>query len=214
MLGTLVVVIVYVLANLAFVRMLGLRGVAESGAVAAKALQPTLGSLGARAISLLICLSCLGAINGMLFTGPRIYYAAGREHRLYRWLGHWSNQFDSPVRAMLIQGGVALAYVAGFGWYKDGFTKLLIFTTPVFWFFILMVGISIFLLRMRDGKQTPGYRVALFPLTPIVFCLFAGFLVYSSLTYAIQNHSIEAVWAGGILLLGLAMSYFNSPLES
>ena len=74
------------------------------------------GPWGGRLISLLICISALGAINGQIFTGARIYYAMGKEHRLFALLGRWHAGRDTPLWSLLIQGGdYADADVIGFG---------------------------------------------------------------------------------------------------
>jgi len=66
-------------------------------------------------ISILICLSALGAINGTIFTGARIYYAMGTEHRLYAWLGRWNPKTGTPVWSLVIQLVITLIPVIGFG---------------------------------------------------------------------------------------------------
>src|SRR5262249_51291972 len=75
LLGTLHVVVIYMLVNLAFTHALGFQGVRASHAVAADVARLRLGETGAHSINLLICISALGAINGMIFTGARIYSA-------------------------------------------------------------------------------------------------------------------------------------------
>ncbi len=74
--GTLAVTAIYVLVNLAFLHALGLDG-ARHATVAADVLELGIGPWAGLAISLLICISALGAINGQIFTGARIYYAMG-----------------------------------------------------------------------------------------------------------------------------------------
>ena len=72
--------------TLAFVHALGLGGLRGADNPAAGVLRLALGPRGGKLISLLICISALGGTNGMIFTGSRIYYAMGRDHRLYAWL--------------------------------------------------------------------------------------------------------------------------------
>ncbi len=131
LLGTVAVTLIYVLVNLAFLHALGLAGMREKG-VAANVLQIAMGPWGQRLISLLICISALGAINGTIFTGARIYYALGTEHRLFAWLGQWSPRWQTPARSLALQAAVTLALVVGFGLSGSGFESLVIFTTPVF----------------------------------------------------------------------------------
>jgi amino acid transporter len=202
LLGTVAVTLIYALVNVAFVHALGLPGVRNSGAVAADVLRLGLGQWGGRLISLLICLSALGAINGMIFTGARITYAMGTDHRLYAWLGAWNERRGTPVRSLLIQAVITLALVIGFGRTQSGFGSLVNFTTPVFWIFFLLVGVSLFVLRMREPGMPRPYRVPGYPVIPGLFCASSLFMLYASLSYAIENRSVEGLWAIGILLVG------------
>ena len=199
-LGTLAVTGIYVLVNLAFLHALGFEGMRNASAIAAQVLSLATGDWGARFISVLICISALGAINGMTFTGARIYYAMGQDHRLFAWLGRWSPTLGTPVWSLVIQGAITLALIVVFG---SGFESMVIFTTPVFWIFLLLVGLSLFVLRWREPQAPRPFRVPLYPIVPLVFCLSSGFMVYNSLDYAIAKQSNEALWS--ILLLGLGL---------
>jgi basic amino acid/polyamine antiporter, APA family len=205
-LGTLAVTGLYVLVNLAFLHALGLSGAAHSPAIAADAVARGLGPWSARAVSLLICLSSLGAINGMILTGARIYYAMGRDHRLYGWLAKWNARRDTPMRAMLLQSLVVLGLVVGFGARQDGFERMVTFTTPVFWIFFLLAGASLIVLRRREPSAPRPYRVPWYPLLPVVFCLSCALMVYASVSWAIDNGSREAFWSLGLLAIGGALS--------
>ena len=134
LLGTGTVVAIYLLINAAFLHALGLVGVAHSNAIAAEVLSLRLGSYGSRAISLLVVISCLGAINGMLFTGARVFYALGTDHPIFRWLGKW-NQRSVPLRSLVLQTLVTLGLVLACR-EQAGFERLVVFTAPFYWGFI------------------------------------------------------------------------------
>ncbi len=206
LLGTLAIVVIYVLLNLAFLRVLGFAGVQNATALAADVVSAWLGPVGGRAISVLICLSCLGAINGMIFTGARVYYAVGQQHRLFAPFAHWNRRCDAPLRALVLQAAITLLVVGGFGLYENGFERMVNFTTPVFWFFFFLVGLALIVLRRKEPHRRRPYRVPGYPLTPLVFCLCCLLVLYSSLRYAYSQASIEALWAVGLLLLGVALS--------
>jgi amino acid transporter len=208
-LGTVAVGVVYVLVTLAFLHALGYQGVAQSHAVAAEVLKPAFGDWGARLISVLICISALGAVNGQIFTGARIYYAMGKDHRLYAKLGQWSPRFGTPVWSLVIQTLITIALVVGFGMTENGFEAMVKFTTPVFWGFLMLVAIGVIVLRFRDRHITRPYRVPGYPVTPILFCLSSLFMVYSSLAYAVTMRSTEAFWAIGLLLLGMLFCFYD-----
>ena len=208
-LGTTAVVVIYLLGNAAFVRALGFEGLAGSHAVAADVLRLRFGGRGAAFISALICVSCLGALNGMILTGARIYYAVGTEHAAYAWLGKWDPRLGTPARSLLLQAAVTLALVVGFGLYDDGFERLVVFTAPLFWLFFLLAGVSLFVLRAKEPDVVRPYRVAGYPWTPALFCASSAFLLYASLSYALANRAAEAWWAIGLTGAGVLASLYD-----
>ena len=111
--------------------------------MAAEILALRFGDAGSRAISLLVVISCLGAINGMLFAGARVFYALGTHHPTFRWLGSWNQQTGVPLRSLALQTLVTLGLVVGFGLQSGGFSGLVVFTGPFYWGFIGLVGVAL-----------------------------------------------------------------------
>jgi len=222
-LGTLAVTSIYLVVNAAFVGALGFQGVRETDALASDVLRIALGERGAAAISLLICISCLGAINGMIFTGARVYYALGQEHRLYAWLGRWNRTLQTPIRSLVLQGMVTMLLTAFFYMAvgEDAFTHLVAFTAPLFWCFLLLVGISFFVLRRRDAAIPRPFRVPMYPASPLLFCASSLFMLHAATTYAMRQTiglrpwylHFEALWPVGMMLLGLGLSFVDPPVE-
>ncbi|MCB9939217.1 MAG: amino acid permease [Planctomycetaceae bacterium] len=217
-LGVGLIVAIYLLFNLALVRVTGLEGLSNP-TVVSDFMGTRFGDAGRRAISLLICLSCLGAINGTLFAGSRIYYAVGTEHRFIAWLGNWSGKFDSPARALILQGTTAFFWVVAFGTQaggEEGFLRLLAFTSPVFWSFAILVSLSVFVLRYRRPDLPRPHKVVLFPITPIVFFLSCVFMLHAAFTYAqfLQSQhegmSPEAIATACVLIAGTAISFLEA----
>ncbi len=208
-LSTLAVTVIYLLANLAFLHALGFEQIRHSGDVAGDVFHKAFGQRSSRFIQSLIAISALGAIQGMIFTGVRIYYAMGQDHRLYAWLGHWNGHHGTPIRALLIQAAITLALVVGFGWTKGGFSALVNFTTPVFWIFFCLVPVSLIVLRYRRPKLDRPYRVPLYPVVPLIFCLSCSFMVYASLSWAVDQRSYEAVWAVALMALGSLLTLWR-----
>ena len=215
MLGVALITVVYLSVNFAFVYALGLTG--ASNLNAGDLLEMRFGVQGRRAIGVLVCVSSLGAINGTLFAGSRIYYAVGTEHRWFAWLGQWDGKLDSPVRSLLMQGTTSLLWVCAFGG-AQGFDHLLAFTSPVFWFFAILISISVFLLRFREPNLPRPHRIVLFPVTPIVFLLSCLFMFYSAITYATsvwQARWEEIGWAPegfctlGVLVIGIGVGLLS-----
>ena len=208
LLGTVAVTVIYVLVNLAFVHALGLEGTRQSTA-AADVLRLGLGPWAGKTLSLLICISALGAVNGQIFTGSRIYYAFGSEHRLFAWLGRWNARSGTPIPSLLIQGAITLALAVWFGLGSHGFNSMVKFTTPGFWFFLSLVGVALIVLRRREPNVERPFRVPGYPATPILFSLSSLYMVYAGLDYAVRNGSWEAFWSIAILLVGVAISFYD-----
>lgn len=211
LLGTVAVVLIYVAINSAFLRALGIEGLAGSQAVAAEIMEKRFGSRGSQAISLLVVISCLGGINGMLFTGARVYYALGTHHPIFRWLGAWNVTTGVPLRSLALQTAVTLGLVIGFGLDPEGFKRLVVFTGPFYWGFIALVGVALIVLRYRRGAPTSAaFRVPLFPLTPALFALTSGAMVYAAIDYALNNFAVAAVWwAVGVIIVGFVVGAFD-----
>lgn len=207
LLGTGAVTLIYVLVNLAFLYALGFHGTRSAQAVAADLLALKFQYWGRAAISVLVSISALGAINGQILTGARIYYAMGRDHRLYAPLGKWSPRLGTPVYSLLVQAVITLVLVIAFGLSEDGFQSMVKFTTPVFWFFFLLTGLSLFLLRRKQPHVVRPYSVHWYPATPIVFCISSACMLYFTLAYAVQQTSYEPLWAVAIVALGCLLCF-------
>ena len=220
--GTLIVSIaiigtIYVAVNLALLHGLGFKGLAESKAAGAEVMDRAFGPLAARALGLFVAVAALTSINATMIVGARTNYAMGRDWPALKFLGAWNVTRGVPVSAFLVQGAIALALV-GFGALQhDGFEAMVEFTAPVFWFFLLLVGISVFLLRAKDSGAERPFRVPLYPLTPLLFCSVSAYLLYSSVTYAASKNAVHIsllVMAVGAVALFLTRRHARAIVPS
>jgi APA family basic amino acid/polyamine antiporter len=202
----LIITALYLLVNLAYLRGLGLAGMARSSVVAADLLQRVWGSAGADSISILIAVSALTSINASILFGARSSYALGRDWPLLGFLGCWNARTGSPARALLLQGAVALALIAFGAIMRQGFETMVDYTAPVFWLFFLLTGISLFVLRLREPALARPFKVPMYPLLPLAFCASSAWLLYSSLAYTRLGALVGiGVLAAGLPLLALAV---------
>ncbi len=178
-LGTAVVTLLYLLANIAFLSSLGYEGMASSGAVAVDAVSGLFPASGGRLISLLICISALGAVNGLIFAGARISFAVGTEHRAFRALGRWNPRTGTPVRSLLVQAGVSVTLVLALG----SFVNTILYMAAAVYSFYLATSIAVFVLRRKEPDVERPYRVAGYPWPTIIFCAVCAFLIYSAVAY-------------------------------
>jgi amino acid transporter len=196
----------YLLVNLAYLRGLGLAGMARSQAVAADLLQQVWGSASARLISVMIAVSALTSINATIIVGARSNYALGCDWPVLGFLGRWNARTGSPTQALLVQGAVALALIAFGAFMRQGFETMVDYTAPVFWLFFLLTGLALFVLRWREPQRARPFRVPLYPLLPLAFCASSAWLLYSSLAYTRLGALVGvAVLAAGVPLLALAL---------
>lgn len=197
-----IITAVYLLVNLAYLRGLGVAGVAASEAVAADLLRRAVGPVGAMMISMLVIVAALSSVNGTIFTGARTSYALGERFPLFRGLGRWEPGADAPVSALLVQGMVALLLVALGTLTRGGFVTMVEYTAPVFWLFFLLVGLSLFVLRRKDAGAARPFRVPLYPWTPLIFCAACAYMLRASLAYTGLGALVGvAVLAAGLPLL-------------
>jgi len=203
--GTGLVTLMYLAINWAFLRGLGFQQVRASQAVAADVLSLSFGSAGAHLMVILVAVSALGAVNGQIFTGARISYALGQDHRVLSRLGTWSERFGTPTWALITQALITMTLIVTIG-SRDGFEALVKYTAAVFWFFFLLTGVSLFILRWKDREQARPYLVIGYPLTPLVFCMSSAYMLYGSLSYAPQ----ESLLGAAIVLIGLPLYWLSS----
>ncbi|ADB17402.1 amino acid permease-associated region [Pirellula staleyi DSM 6068] len=198
-LGTIAVAVIYLLVNFAFFRALG-TAMYSSPSIAADVLATRFGSAGSVIISVLICVSCLGAIHGMILTGSRVSFALGNEHPLLGWLGSWEAERGVPRRSLWIQGLATVAMVIAFGLYDKGFERLVCFTGPFFWGFFAIIGLSLPMLRYRFPEASL-YRTPLVWLVVPIFVISSLLMSYSSFSYAITELLTWESLAWGIVVI-------------
>ncbi len=206
------VAVLYVLANAAMLRGLGLEALRASTAPAADLLARAIGPLGAHVIAAVVAAAALTSANATLFMGSRMAWAFGREFPMFSPLGAWSSRAETPIVAVAVQGALSLALVAVGALSRHGFETMVAYTAPVFWLFLLLAGISLFVLRRRDPAAPRPFEVPLYPLTPVVFCAACAFLLWSSVAYAGPGAALGlAVLAAGLVPLWLSLRRLPRP---
>lgn len=207
LIGTFVVTALYTLINLAYLNALGLEGLRKSDAVAASVMRIAFGPVGAVVLSLIVICAAASTLNAAIFTGARLYHALGQDLDLAR-LRIWNVEGNNPRNAIVAQSLIAFALLVFGALSQDGFAGMVLYTSPVFWFFILLTGVALFVLRATDPKRERPFRVPFYPVTPILFCIICGYMLYSSLVYAASKDANIAGWIGiGVLLLGVPLMF-------
>jgi basic amino acid/polyamine antiporter, APA family len=204
--GILTISALYLFVNIGYLTALGLDGMKASKAVAADVMRVVSGDKGALLLACIVCLAALTTINAAIFTGARTTYAMGRDFEALRRLGKWRETGSTPANALILQGAVALLLVWIGSLTQDGFSAMVAYTAPVFWTFFLLTGLTLFIFRRKD-PQLPAFRVPLYPIVPIAFCLMCAYMLYSSINYV-----RFAVEFGVPVLAGLGVMAAGIPL--
>jgi APA family basic amino acid/polyamine antiporter len=175
-LGTAVVILAYVGANLAYLRALPLAGLAQHQRVAARTMEVLAGRRGATFISALILCSIFGALNSNILTGPRAYFAMARDGLFFRSAGRVHVKFLTPSLAILIQGAWSVVLAVS-GSYERLYTYV-IFAGSIFYGAATM---AVIVIRIRQPVLRRPYHTWGYPILPIAFAVGALVIVGNTL---------------------------------
>jgi APA family basic amino acid/polyamine antiporter len=176
--GVGICMLIYVLANLAYLRVLTPAEIAATPRVGELVASRALGSAGGAIASLVIMISILGSANGWAMTSPRVYFAQARDALFFYRFGEIHPRFGTPSVSILMQG-VWAAALAISGTYES-LAAYAMFTA---WFFYGLTALGIFTLRRRYPRRGRPYRMPGYPVTLFVFVLAAfGFVVNTLVT--------------------------------
>jgi len=191
--GTLIVTACYAGLNAVYLRVLPLDAVRSSSRVAADLAQAVLGPGAAKAVAALVLLSTMGALNGIILAGPRVYFSMANEGLLFRQLGAVHPRFQTPHRAIVLQGVWASA-LALTNSYRALFSRV-VYTE---WVFFGLLAIGVIVLRRRADYR-PAVHVPGYPFVPLAFAAAA----FAVVAIQIQSQPLDSALGLGFVLLGL-----------
>jgi amino acid transporter len=145
--------------------------------------------------SVIVILSCLNSLNATMIFGARSNFALGQDFRTFAWLGHWHGS-GNPRNSLIVQMLISLAVVVLAIVTQQGFEAVVEFTAPVFWAFVLLVGVALIVLRQREPDLHRPFRVPLYPWLPLAFIGVTGWMLWSSLVYTGLG-----AWVGAAVLV-------------
>jgi APA family basic amino acid/polyamine antiporter len=172
-LGLALVIAIYVLANVAYLRVLSPSEMAATTRVGALVAERSLGPAGGAFVSATILLSIVGAINGWAMTAPRIYFAQARDGLFFRRFATIHPRFQTPHLSILMFGAWS-AILAITGTYET----LAAYAMFAAWVFYGMTSLGVIVLRRTQPQRARPYRMTGYPVTLFVFAAVAlGFVV-------------------------------------
>jgi APA family basic amino acid/polyamine antiporter len=179
--GTVLVIVVYVVTNLAYFRVLTPAEVAAYPVVGAETMRRLVPVWGSRALAVLVAISTFGTVNGAILTGPRVTLAMAADGLLWRPLAHVDAKRSSPDRALWAQAVLSCLWL----WVARSFEDVSGWFVTTMWLFYGVTTAALFVQRRREreaGSRLSDYRTPLYPLTPVVFILVTVAIIASDLS--------------------------------
>jgi basic amino acid/polyamine antiporter, APA family len=197
--GTLAVIGIYLLANLAYLAVLPVDQVRRSPLVAADVAERLLGRPGVAFVGITVMLSTFGTLTGSLLTAPRIFFAMAEDGLFFRFVARVHPRFQTPYVAIGLSSllGIVFVLLRTFEQLADAFVIAIV---P---FYALGVA-AVFVLRRREGYQPP-FRVPGYPVVPALFVLSTVYLLANALWSPSSRWATVAVF--GVVLAGVPVYY-------
>jgi APA family basic amino acid/polyamine antiporter len=201
--GVGIVVAVYLLANLVYLRTLGVAGLAQSAAPAADAMTALLGSGGRTLIAAGIAISTFGFLNLVILVSPRVYQTMAKDGLFFPSLGRLHPRYRTPTAAIVFQAVWAVILTLT-GRYGD----LLDYVVFGDWIFFAATASTLFVFRARERrgeeKSELRFRMRGYPFGPLVFMLAALYVVVGS----VASNPMNAVKGIALMALGVPVFLF------
>jgi len=199
--GTLAVIAIYILANIAYMGVMPVGEIRHSKLVAADVALPLIGPAGVTFIALTVMLSTLGTLNGSILTNPRVFFAMAADGLLFRKIADVHPRFKTPYVAIALTAvlGIIFVLLRTFEQLADSFV------TAILPFYALGVA-SIFVFRRRSAAEySPPFKAPFYPVAPILFVLATLYLLVNALIDPSSRWPTLAIF--GVILAGIPVYY-------
>jgi APA family basic amino acid/polyamine antiporter len=203
--GTLAIIAIYLLVNLAYLYLVPIPEMAAmaqpgAGLIASRAAEriPLLGQAGAGLISAVVMISTFSSVNGTMIASPRIFFGMADRGLFFRGIARVSPRFQSPSTAILLATALGVIYVL-----FNNFQQLADKFVLGIWPFYTLAVLAVFMIRRRAPDLARPYRVAGYPVVPLVFLLASVGMILN----ALLTDPVDTGVTFGIILVGLPVFY-------
>lgn len=194
------VVAVYILSNVVYVRVLGLPTIAASTKLASDAFAAAVGSWGGRFISLAIVISTFGITNVFILTGARVYRSMAESRAFLPVAGRVHPRFGTPHVAIILQSGWATVLLL-----SNTYGQLLQFVTFGDWIFFGLTALALIVLRRKMPDAPRPYRVWGYPVVPALFFLVSAAVVINVFAASFLKSAVGTL----LILAGLPVFFLT-----
>jgi APA family basic amino acid/polyamine antiporter len=195
--GTLAVILIYILTNLAYLYVMPIGEIAGSKRVAADVMDRVLPGYGGALISLAVMISTFGSVNGSSMTTARVFFAMAKDRLFFKGMGYVHPTYRTPTTSLIVQcAWASLLTLSG------TFDQLFTYVMFAGWIFYAFGAAGVFILRRKFPRQDRPYSVPGYPWVPLVFVGVATWFVLNTLLTQTADSMV------GLLLLGLGLPFY------
>ena len=198
-LGTMAVIVTYLLINVTYFYVLTPAEVAGSERLAANMMAHLYGNGAAAMVSIAVLISIFAALNGSILSGSRVPFAMARDLLFFKSVAQVHPKFVTPGNSVLLLCLWSSVVVLS-GWFDDLY-NFVIFGS---WILYLMTAFSVFVLRRKMPDLVRPYRTVGYPIVPVLFVIVAAFLLVSTL----QTRPRESLMGLFLMALGVPFYYY------
>ncbi|KAI0374983.1 amino acid transporter [Pilatotrama ljubarskyi] len=198
-----IVMTLFILANVAYFAVLDKATVGLSNTVALDFGRALFGPVGGVVFAAMVAFSCFGALNGSFFTSSRLIYVAGKEGYLPALFGRHNTFLKTPLNAMCLNAVLTTTFILIGG----GFRSLINFAVVASWAFYFLTVLGLVILRVKEPTLHRPYKTWI--ITPLVFCAVCIFLLCMPIVAA----PLEAIAVLGFVLAGVPVYYITHRHE-
>jgi amino acid transporter len=203
--GTLIVIALYALANIAYLAVLPVEEIRHSKLVAADVAGKLVGAVGVAFVSIAVMISTFGTLNGSVMTGSRILFAMAADGALFKPIAIVHSRFQTPSVAIALEAGLGVLFVL-----LGTFEQLAdTFVTAIVPFYALAVA-AVFILRRKPDYQPP-FRVPGYPVVPAIFIVATVLLLGNAIIDA--SSRVPTLGVIGVILLGIPVYFIRAAVQ-
>ncbi len=207
LLGTLIVIGIYIITNLAYLYAMPANDIANSPRIASEVMKLAVGPVGASIISVIILFSITGAANQTILCSPRVYFAMARDGLFFKKIAAVHPRFLTPHYSIIILGVWSLILSL----LLETFEKLFTFVVFGEWIFFGLTAGAVIILRKKRPELHRPYKTLAYPVTPIIFIIASIFIFANSLVQQFKQALFgEAAFGLAIILAGIPVYLYWS----
>jgi amino acid transporter len=208
--GMLVIVTLYIGANLAYLYMMPISVMAQQKEAIARTVMTAIAGPTAGVVTMLaIMTSVFGALNGNLLAKPRVAYAMARDGLIFSFLGKIHPRWSTPWTALVIQGMVAIIMVLVL---KD-FDTLTTYFVVVEWAALIFAVAAVVVLRRKMANAPRPFRTPAYPYVPLLFVCGTVVGLSAIVWGALQAGNVSPIYGLGIAVAGFPVYYAWKRLQ-